>query len=302
MSKKRLGKGLSKEKYGYLFILPFFLAFLVFSLYPIIYSFKISFMKWDGLSPISTFVGLKNYSRLIVDPTFRQTIANTFIMWGFNVVPQMVIALILAIVLNNERLKGRDFFRAIYYLPNLVTPAAIGVLFVFLFDWQSGAVNNMLISAHIFSGKYNFLIDGTAVRGIVSFTQWWMWFGYSSIIFMAGLKNIPEELYEACRVDGASGWQTFWKITLPLLKPTVLYSVLTSIIGGMQLFDIPNVIAATPLTQTRPVQTMVLYLYNTAFQNNNYGYGAAIGYGLFVIILIFAVGSFKLINRNAEYD
>ena len=298
MSKKRI----SKEKYGYLFILPFFLTFLIFSLYPIIYSFGISLIKWDGLSPETTFVGLKNYSRLIGDPTFRQSIANTFIMWGFNVVPQMVIALILAVILNNQRLKGKDFFRAIYYLPNLVTPAAIGVLFVFLFDWQSGAVNSILISMHIFKEPYNWLVDGTATRGIVSFTQWWMWFGYSSIIFMAGLKNIPEELYEACRVDGASGWQAFWKITLPLLKPTVLYSVLTSIIGGMQLFDIPSVIANTMGAQGPPVQTMVLYLYNTAFQNNNYGYGAAIGYGLFVIILIFAVGSFKLINRNAEYD
>jgi ABC-type sugar transport system permease subunit len=302
MSKKGFNKGLSKEKYGYFFILPFFIAFLIFSLYPIIYSFGISFMKWDGMSPVSTFIGIKNYSRLISDPTFKESIANTFIMWGFNVVPQMVIALVLAVILNNHRLKGRDFFRAIYYLPNLVTPAAIGVLFVFLFDWQSGAVNSMLVSFHIFKEPFNWLIDGTAVKGIVSFTQWWMWFGYSSIIFMAGLKNIPEELYEACKVDGASGWQTFWKITLPLLKPTILYSTLTSIIGGMQLFDIPNVIAATPQTQGRSVQTMVLYLYNTAFQNNNYGYGAAIGYGLFVIILIFAVGSFKLINRNAEYD
>ncbi|WP_449515768.1 carbohydrate ABC transporter permease [Clostridium sp.] len=295
-------KGLSKENYGYLFILPFFLGFLIFSLYPIIYSFYISFMKWDGMSPKATFIGLKNYSRLIVDPTFREAIANTFIMWGFNVVPQMVIALILAVILNNQHLKGKDFFRAIYYLPNLVTPVAIGVLFVYLFDWQSGAINNMLISFHIFKEPVNWLIDGVAIRGIVSFTQWWMWFGYSSIIFMAGLKNIPEELYEACKVDGATGWQTFWKITLPLLKPTILYSVLTSIIGGMQLFDIPNVIMATPQTNGRAVTTMVSYLYNTAFQTNNYGYGASIGYGLFVIIFIFAVGSFKIINRNTESD
>lgn len=300
MSKKKL----SKENYGYLFITPFFLAFLIFSLYPIIYSFYISFQKWDGMSPEPIFIGLKNYSRLIIDPFFRETIANTFIMWGFNVVPQMVIALILAIILNNQRLKGRDFFRAVYYLPNLVTPAAIGVLFVFLFDWKSGAINNMLIAAHLVTKEtsYNWLIDGTAIRGIVSFTQWWMWFGYSSIIFMAGLKNIPEELYEASKVDGASGWQNFWSITLPLLRPTILYSVLTSIIGGMQLFDIPNVIQATPLTNARPATTMVLYLYNTAFQNNNYGYGATIGYGLFVIILIFAVGSFKIINRGNDND
>lgn len=298
MSKKKL----SKESYGFLFIAPFFLAFLIFSLYPIIYSFYISFMKWDGMSPEPIFSGLKNYSRLIVDPMFRESIANTFIMWGFNVVPQMVIALILAVILNNQRLKGRDFFRAVYYLPNLVTPAAIGVLFVFLFDWQSGAINSMLVNFHIFNDKFNFLIDPISVRGIVSFTQWWMWFGYSSIIFMAGLKNIPEELYEASKVDGASGWQNFWKITLPLLRPTILYSVLTSIIGGMQLFDIPNVIQATPNTNARPATTMVLYLYNTAFQNQNYGYGAAIGYGLFVIILIFAVGSFKIINRGNDND
>jgi ABC-type sugar transport system permease subunit len=291
-----------KNKWGYLFIAPFFIGFLVFQLYPMLYSLYISFTSWDGLSPDIQFIGIENYKRLVQDPMFLKSIANTWIIWIFNIIPQMIFAIVLAVILSNKKIKGRNLLRAIYYLPNLVTAASIGVLFAFLFDWQTGSVNFMLMKLHIIKEPINWMIEPNYARGIVSVTQWWMWFGYSMIIFIAGMKTIPDELYEAAVVDGASTWQSFWQITLPLLRPTILFSVITSLIGGMQIFDIPNSISNGSGQPDNSLITMVFYLYNTAFQNNNYGYGAAIGYGLFVIILIFAVISFKLINRKIEVD
>lgn len=298
-------KGRSKtnrERYGIFFIIPYFVVFLIFSLYPIIYSLIISFKKWDGMSPEATFVGLHNYVNLIHDPVFYQSIVNTFVIWGVSIVPQIVFAILLAVLFNNSKFRGSEFFRAVYYLPNLVTPAAVAVLFAFLFDWQTGAINKFLMSAHILSQPFNWFQSIIASRGIISLIGWWMWFGYSMIIFGAGLKNIPGELYEAASIDGASAWQGFWSITLPLLKQTMLYTCITSLIGGMQTFDIPYVITNGNGGPTNKTLTMVMYLYNTAFKNSNYGYGAAIGYGLFVLILVFSAISYKVINRKPDAE
>lgn len=229
MAKARI----NKEKYGLLFIAPFFITFLIFQLYPMIYSFYVSFLKWDGMSKKVKFVGISNYARLFSDDIFIKTIANTWIMWLGGVIPQMILALTLAVVLNEARLKGKDMFRAIYFFPNLVTATSIGILFAFLFDWQAGSVNKILINIHLIKEPINFLMSENYSRGIVSLTSFWMWFGYSMIIFMAGIKNIPEELYEAATVDGASKSQAFFSITIPLLRPTILFSFITSLIGGM---------------------------------------------------------------------
>ena len=296
MSKKKL----SKSKFGYYFIAPFFIAFLVFQLYPIIYSLVMSFMKWDGMASEMTFIGLDNYKRLIADETFRKTISNTWIIWIGSVIPQMVCALLLAVVLNKKKLKGKGIYRGIFYLPNLVTAASIGVLFSFIFGWQSGTLNRLLIEMNIIKEPINWLMGVGYSRGIISFANWWMWFGYSMIIFMAGMNTIPEELHESSTIDGASAWQDFWYITFPLLRPTILYSTITSLIGGMQIFDIPNVLTRGNGGPMNSTLTMVMYLYNTAFKNYNYGYGAAIGYGLFVLILIFSIISFKFINRKGD--
>jgi ABC-type sugar transport system permease subunit len=293
---------INKEKYGLLFITPFFITFLVFQLYPMLYSFYVSFLKWDGMSENSKFIGTANYSRLFTDQVFIKSIGNTFIMWLSAVIPQMILALTLAVVLNEARLKGKDIFRSVYFFPNLVTATSIGILFAFLFDWQAGSVNKILMNMHLIKEPINFLMSEGYSRGIVSLTSFWMWFGYSMLIFMAGMKNIPEELYEAATVDGATKMQAFFSITIPLLRPTILFSFITSLIGGMQSFDIPYALSKGAGTPNNSTMTMVMYLYRTAFVNNNYGYGAAVGYALFVIILVFAIISFKFINRNSDYE
>ena len=292
-----------KGKYGIYFVIPYFVIFLLFSLYPVIYTLIISLKKWDGMSLNQTFVGLKNYINLIHDALFYQSIANTFIMWICAVVPQMVFALLLAVMFNNaKKIRGKEFFRAAMYLPNLVTPAAVAVLFAFLFDWQTGAINKILLDLHVIKQPINWFLSEYSSRGIMSLISWWMWFGYSTIIFGAGLNNIPAELYESASIDGATPWQSFKSITMPLLKPTVLFAAVTSLIGGMQTFDIPYVMTGGQGGPNNKTLTVVMYLYNTAFQNSNYGYGSAIGYGLFILILVFSIITYKFINRNADND
>ena len=292
-----------KGKYGIYFVIPYFVIFLLFSLYPVIYTLIISLKKWDGMSLNPTFVGLKNYITLIHDALFYQSIANTLIMWICAVIPQMVFALLLAVLFNNaKKIKGKEFFRAAMYLPNLITPAAVAVLFAFLFDWQTGAINKILLNLHVINKPINWFLNEYSARGIMSLISWWMWFGYSTIIFGAGLNNIPAELYESASIDGATPWQSFKRITMPLLKPTLLFAAVTSLIGGMQTFDIPYVMTGGQGNPNNKTLTVVMYLYNTAFQNSNYGYGSAIGYGLFILILIFSIITFKFINRNSEND
>lgn len=292
-----------KGKYGIYFVIPYFVTFLLFSLYPVIYTLIISLKKWDGMSVNQTFVGFKNYVTLIHDALFYQSIVNTLIMWICGVVPQMIFALLLAVLFNSaKKIKGKEFFRAAMYLPNLITPSAVAVLFVFLFDWQTGAVNKILLNLHVINEPINWLLSEYASRGIMSLVSWWMWFGYSTIIFGAGLNNIPAELYESASIDGATPWQSFKSVTMPLLKPTVLFAAVTSLIGGMQTFEIPYVMTGGQGGPNNKTLTVVMYLYNTAFQNSNYGYGAAIGYGLFILILVFSIITFKFINRNTESD
>nr|WP_312292305.1 sugar ABC transporter permease [Clostridium chromiireducens] len=301
MPKKR--NKVDKGKYGIYFVIPYFVTFLLFSLYPVIYTLIISLKKWDGMSVNQTFVGFKNYVTLIHDALFYQSIVNTLIMWICGVVPQMIFALLLAVLFNSaKKIKGKEFFRAAMYLPNLITPSAVAVLFVFLFDWQTGAVNKILLNLHVINEPINWFLSEYASRGIMSLVSWWMWFGYSTIIFGAGLNNIPAELYESASIDGATPWQSFKSVTMPLLKPTVLFAAVTSLIGGMQTFEIPYVMTGGQGGPNNKTLTVVMYLYNTAFQNSNYGYGAAIGYGLFILILVFSIITFKFINRNTESD
>ncbi|MFA5014094.1 MAG: sugar ABC transporter permease [Actinomycetota bacterium] len=292
---------LRKDNYGYLFILPFFLIFLGLQIYPVIYTLYLSFQQYDGISK-AEFIGWANYGRLVKDPVFLKAIINTWRIWICNFIPQLIFGLGLAVVLTQARIKGRNFFRAVYYLPNLVTAASIGILFSALLGRQYGTINQILLKLGIIKEQIYFLGSPGWSSATVSTILWWMWFGHSMIIFMAGIRAIPDQLYEAARVDGAGGWQSFWKITLPLLRPIMIYVLITSLIGGMQNFDIPYVIGEGVTLGTGEPQkallTMVMYMYNTAFRWSNRGYAAAIAYGLFFIIMVFSVLIFVFMQRR----
>ncbi|MDN4072988.1 carbohydrate ABC transporter permease [Fictibacillus terranigra] len=285
---------INKSRYGYYFVAPFFITFLIFGLAPIIYSLYLSFTNWDGFTdPVN--IGFANYERLIHDSFFFKSIFNTFIIWILSVIPQVSLALALAIILNERFIRGKHFFRAVFYFPHIVTPVTLGVLFFLIFDWQTGSVNKVLMELGIIHAPVNWFNSPWLSRIIVAMVTMWQYFGLNMLIFIAGLQAIPNELYEAAEIDGASRWKIITKITLPLLKPVLMFTFITSIIGGLQLFDGPLMIGNGPDNSTT---TMVMYLYQTAFKNFNYGYGAAVAYAIFFIILIFSLISIKFSKLN----
>ncbi|MBH9966030.1 sugar ABC transporter permease [Bacillus enclensis] len=245
-------------------------------------------------------VGLANYKRLFTDTYFVEAFFNTWKIWGVNFILQIGLALILALIFSDMRMKlrGLAFFRSIFYLPNLITISSVALLFGILLDWQHGSLNMILLKIGLISEPINWLNEPATAQLSVSLILTWMWFGHSFIVVMAGVSGISKDYYEAALIDGANRWQTFTKITLPLLKPILLYIMITSLIGGLQLFDLPMLLTDGIGSPDGSLNTMVLYLYNQAFKYNNYGYASAVAYGLFVITLIFSAMVFKGMYRN----
>lgn len=285
---------INKSNYGYLFIAPFFIGFGIFGLIPILYTFYLSFTKWDGFTD-PVYVGLANYSRLLHDTYFYQTIGNTLIIWVMSIVPQLIIALILAIILNEKFIRGKHFFRAVYYFPHIITPITLGVMFSLMFDWQTGSVNKVLMDLGVVSEPVNWFSSPWWSRTIVSAVICWQYFGFNLIVFIAGLQSISDEVYEAAKMDGANKWKSTLYITLPMLRPVFLFTFITSVIGGLQLFDAPLMLGDGPNNTTR---TMVMYLYQTAFKNFDYSYGATVAYGIFVVVMILTAITAKASKFN----
>lgn len=249
------------------------------------------------------FVGLTNFSRLVKDKYFWGSISNTFIMWLFNFIPQLGIALLFAIWFTDPRMriKGKNTFRALFYMPNLLTAASVAILFRSLFGYPNGPINQFLygmgIQSEVYKGQgvidiemfrqsIEFFRSIPWSRGIVSFIQWWLWCGQTLIMLMAGITSISPSLYESAVVDGANQGQQTWYITLPLLKPMMLFILITGLIGGMQLFEIPFLLTDMYGGPQNRIRTMVLYMYNQSFQGvSDYAYGAAIAMGVFVITM-----------------
>ncbi|PFA68327.1 ABC transporter [Bacillus sp. AFS015802] len=287
------------DRFGYLFIAPFWIIFLIFSIYPVALTFYYSFTNYSG-SGTAEVVGLANYTRLLTDSYFVEAFFNTWKIWGINFVLQIGLALILALIFSDMRmkLKGLAFFRSIFYLPNLITISSVALLFGILLDWQHGSLNMILLNIGLISEPINWLNEPATAQLSVSLILTWMWFGHSFIVVMAGVSGISKDYYEAALIDGANRWQTFTKITIPLLKPILLYIMITSLIGGLQLFDLPMLLTDGIGSPDGSLNTMVLYLYNQAFKFNNYGYASAVAYGLFVITLIFSAIVFKGMYGN----
>ncbi|MEK5643813.1 MULTISPECIES: carbohydrate ABC transporter permease [Paenibacillus] len=290
-------KSIRKDHYGYFFIAPFFIIFLLFGLYPILYSLYISFTNWDGIRT-PEFVGLGNYVAVFHDPIFYKTFLNTLFIWGVSVIPQLTVSLVLAFILNEKFVKGRNIFRAVYFFPHIVTAASLGLLVSLIFDWQSGGLNHFLVESGIIHDPINWKNNAWFMRLIVSSILFFQYFGYSMIIYLAGLQGIDPSLTEAAQIDGATKKHVFLHITVPMLKPIILFQVITSIIGGMQIFDQPFTLTNGTGAPDRASMTSIMYLYNVAFQSTRFGYGAAIAFCLFIIIILFSVLSFVLTNRK----
>ncbi len=295
----------NRNNMAYLFVLPFVVVFLIFSVYPVLRTLYLSFTTYKGYGD-PVFTALDNYKRVIGDKFFWRALGNTCKIWGVNIVIQIGVAFLLTIVFSDikYKIRGLAIFRAIYYLPNLIACTSVAFLFKTLLDWKYGSVNQILVSLGITHTPIHWLGTTSTAPMVVAFLGAWMWFGNSFIVLMAGVQGIPKDYYEAAAIDGAGRWTVFGKITIPLLKPILLYMFVTSLIGGLQLFDLPFLIGENgPATNGNPsgsMQTAVMYLYKFGFETHQVGYAAAIAYSLFIIILIVSAIQFKLLGGKED--
>lgn len=280
----------------YVAISPYFILFLAFGLAPIVFSIYLSFHEWDGIGPMK-FVGLNQYRYLFTDPDFWHSIAVTLIIWVLNTVPMLIIALVLAFALHSTfRFKG--FYRTAYFVPNVTSMVAMAIVFGSLFATQAGLLNSFLQWLHLEGIPW--LTDPAWIKVSVASMITWRWVGYNAIIYLAGLQAIPGDVYEAAKVDGASTVQTFLRVTVPMLRPVILFTVITSTIGGLQTFTEPQVLLGDTGGPGNAGQTIVLYLYEHAFVQNQFGYGAAIAWALFLLILFFSVINWRLLSVGGD--
>ena len=292
-----------KNLYGYLFIAPFVIGFLVFGLYPIYNTFSLSFTDYTLMSRSGDFVGWKNFERLFADDFFVTAVKNTWLIWILNFIPQIGVALLLSVWFTNTRLnlKGVGVWRALFFLPNLLMPAVVASLFFALFAYY-GPINQILVRAGLLPEAMHFLEDATIARGLVIFIQWWTWFGQTVIIVMAGMTSIPIPLYEAAMVDGATSSQMFWRITMPLLRPILIYIFVTSLVGGMQMFDIPFLLTDGRGGPTRAILTNTILMYmKFGSSKGHIGAAASVGILIFLMTSLCALGIFYFMReRNSS--
>lgn len=298
------------RKYApYLFISPFYVLFLVFGTFPILFSLYLSFHMWDGIGPMK-FVGLENYWFLLTDPWFWQSLWNTIFLGIISSIPQHLLALGLAFILNSGMVRFKEFFRTSFFLPYITSTVAIAIVFSVIFGRHFGALNWLLGSVantgwfqwilSLFDLEFpiNWLGSSKLIKPSIAILVIWKWTGWNMILYLAGLQAIPNELYEAARVDGATAWKTFTRITLPLLRPMMMFAVTMSVIGSMQIFDEPMMLVGQSGGTDQAGLTTVLYMYRTGFEWMQMGTAAAMSYLLFFVIMFFSFLNLKVFRRG----
>ena len=286
-------------KWGLIFILPFFIAYGIFNLYPLIMTFYNSFFsKYEDLfDTVVQFVGFDNYVKVFTEGQILKYFGNTFLLWLLGFIPQILISLLFASWFTDLRLKlkGTGAVKVILYLPNMLMASSVAVLFATLFA-VTGPVNQL------FGTAFNFLEDEWSIRLLIAFINFIMWTGNTTILLMAGIMGIDPALYEASSIDGASAGQQFKKITLPMLKPIMLYVMVTSMIGGLQMFDIPFLFHTKRSTINKYLETAAVFVYKnfrTSEDKVQYGYAGAASIILFIITAILGIIVFRM-NRDAD--
>ncbi|GHO61974.1 cytochrome c biogenesis protein [Ktedonobacter sp. SOSP1-52] len=278
----------------YLSIAPFFIIYLCFGIAPVIFSLYLAFQRWDGIGQMN-FIGLNNFVFALTDPIFGQAILNTFEIWIISTIPMLALALLLAFLLNMRK-RSKFAYQVAYLLPNITSTVAIALIFGSFFGDQYGLINQMLGSMHL--NTIGWLTDAWPMRWAVALITIWRWTGYNALIYMAGLQSIPSDFYEAARIDGANTWRTFYHITLPLLRPVILFTVISSTLGGMTLFTEPQILFGNNGGVGNSGLTMSLYQYWQAFASFHYGFGAAVGWIMFFILVIFTVVNWKIVQST----
>lgn len=296
MNNKKSSAVTSYNKWGYIFLIPFAAAFIVFQLIPLCSTIYNSLFEnyMSGLKRVGpNFVGLANFAKLFTGGDFLKYFKNTMIMWVLGFVPQILVSLLLGSWFTDPslRLKGQRFFKTVIYLPNLIMASAFAMLFFTLFA-DSGPVNSILVGIGILSKPYKFMSHVWSVRGLVAMMNFLMWFGNTTILLMAGMMGIDTSLFEAAEVDGATSTQIFFRITLPLLRPILVYVMVTSLIGGLQMFDVPQILTNGSGDPVRTSMTLIMYL-NKHLYSKNYGMAGALSVILLIITGILSMIIFK---------
>ncbi len=300
MNKKR--KKVDYSKWGYIFILPFFVSFFIFSLIPLVDTIRYSFFEYyrSGLKQIGpNFVGLENYVSLLKSDMLKYA-ANTLILWIIGFIPQIVIALLLASWFVDVRLKirGQQFFKVVIYLPNLIMASAFAMLFFALFS-NKGPVNSILLSIGLTKEPIDFMRTAFGTRALVGVMNFLMWFGNSTIMLMAAIMGISPDIFEASEIDGCNSIQRFFLITLPMIRPILAYTLITAIIGGLQMFDVPQILTNGQGSPDRTSMTLIMFL-NSHLKSKNYGMAGALSVYLFIVSGILCFIVYRITNDNDD--
>ncbi|MBQ9908985.1 MAG: sugar ABC transporter permease [Treponema sp.] len=291
--KEKKSKKVDYNKWGYFFIAPFFIIFIVFSLIPLISTFVNSLYEnyRVGLMTVGPdFIGLENFKSIFESDILRY-IGNTALIWVAGFIPQIVVSLLLSIWFTSTDLKIRfqQFLKTVIYMPNLIMASAFAMLFFTLFS-DNGPVNSILVKSGFFSENVRFLAEVGWTRTLIATMNFLMWYGNTTIMLMAGIMSIDTSIYEAARIDGANPVQTFFRITMPLLMPIFIYVLITSLIGGIQMFDVPQILTNGEGTPNRTSMTLIMYL-NKHLASKNYGMAGAVSVVTFIItsVLSFSI-------------
>jgi len=296
-TKRVRAKRVNYSRYGYYFIAPFFIVYCIFSLAPLLMTFYYSFFEYyrDGLNVIGpNFVGFENYVNLFKKGDFFQYFGNTLLVWIIGFIPQIVVSFLLALIFTSHRMKirGKTFFKTVMYMPNLIMASAFAMLFFLVFG-DTGPFNQILIDLGLIDEGIRYLSTVWGTRSLIALMNFLMWFGNTTILLMAGINGVDPSLFEAAEMDGANSWQVFWKVTLPLVSPIVLYVLVTSMIGGLQMFDVPEVLTRGTGGTNRTSMTVLMYL-NRFLKTRNYGDSGAVSVILFILTALLSLAVFRL--------
>ena len=299
-------KSVSYAKWGYIFITPFFIAYILFTLIPQFLTVYNSFFEHYrvGLQEVGpNFVGLENYKELFTaDPSGTILILkyalNTLILWILGAVPQFVIAMLLALFFTSARLniKGQSFFKTVIYMPNLIMAAAFSMLFFTLFS-RVGPIQGLLENWGVLDHSFDFFAHKVTVRGMIALMNFLMWFGNTTIVLMAGIMGIDQSLFESATIDGANSVQVFFRVTMPLLMPIFVYCLITAMIGGIQMFDVPQVLTKGDGVPNGLTRTLVMYL-NGYLRAPNYGMAGAVSVIIFIITGVLGGVVYKMLSAQ----
>lgn len=295
----KLGKGIFTQRVreqfsGYLYISPFFILFGVFGVFPVLYTAYISFFRWDILGT-KEFIGLANYKNLMTDPLFWKALGNTLSIWVLATIPKLVFGLIIAFILHQAFLKAKQFFRLSLFLPYITSVVAVALIFGSLFGEHYGIVNYVLSFFGVDS--INWRASTWTAHIVIAFMVFWRSLGFYAILYLTGLQTIPKDLYEAATIDGASKIQQFIHITIPMLRPIIIFTVILSTITGFQIFAEPQMFLGAGGGAINQGLTLTLYLYEEAFVRHSFGYASSVAWILFIIIVVFSLINFYLSNK-----